>query len=133
MQTKRLALYILPESFGICRFDPNASIPGWALTSRFFSITRTQEEVSVVCHEKLIPQETSCEKGWRCLKVQGPLDFSETGTLSSLAQPLARENVSIFVLSTFDTDYLFVREKDLSKTIETLSQEGFLLKQNFKQ
>lgn len=132
MLIKRLTLNILSERFGICRFNPNTSIPDWALTSRFYSITKTQEEVSIVCPEGVIPQEIMCEKGWRCLKVQGLIDFSETGILSALAQPLARKNVSIFALSTYDTDYLFVREKDLSKTIETLSQEGFLIKQNSK-
>lgn len=131
MQVKKFAIDVLPERFGICRFDPNVSIPDWALTSRFYSITQTQEEVSIVCHEGVIPQEIRYEKGWRCLKVQGPIDFSEIGILSSLAQPLASKNVAIFALSTYDTDYLFVREKDLSKTIETLSQEGFLVKQNF--
>jgi hypothetical protein len=131
MQTKRRALDVLPERFGICRFDPNASVPNWVWASPFYSVTRTAEEVSVVCHEGVIPQEILYEKGWRCLKVQGPIDFSETGILSSLAQPLASKNVTIFALSTYDTDYLFVREKDLSKTIETLSQKGFLVKQNF--
>ena len=130
MEIKRLALDVLPERFGICRFDANLPIPDWALTSRFYSITRTQEEVSVVCHEDVIPRDTLCETGWRCLKLQGPIDFSDTGLLSSLAQPLAGAGISIFAVSTFDTDYLLVREKDFPKTIETLSQEGFLITQN---
>jgi len=132
MQVKRLSLTLLPERFGICRFDPNASVPNWALTCPFYSVTRTPEEVSVVCHEGLIPEETPCEKGWRCLKVQGPIDFSETGILSSLAQPLARADISIFALSTYDTDYLFVKEGNLRKTIEILSVEGFSTIQNSK-
>lgn len=125
MQAKKLPLDVLPERFGICRFSPNASVPNWALTSPFYSVTRTPEEVSVVCHEEFIPQETSCEKGWRCLKVQGPIDFSETGILSSLAQPLARADISIFSLSTYDTDYLFIREGDLQKAIDILVRNGF--------
>jgi hypothetical protein len=132
MQTKQLPLDVLPERFGICRFDPNASVPNWALTSPFYSVTQTPEEVSVVCYEGLIPEETPCEKGWRCLKVQGPIDFSEIGILSSLAQPLARADISIFVLSTYDTDYLFIKEGNLRKTIEILSEEGFSVRQNSK-
>jgi hypothetical protein len=132
MQVKRLSLTLLPERFGICRFDPNASVPNWALTCPFYSVTRTPEEVSVVCYERLIPEETPCEKGWRCLKVRGPIDFSETGILSSLAQPLARADISIFALSTYDTDYLFVKEGNLRKTIEILSVEGFSTIQNSK-
>lgn len=131
MQTKRFPLDVLPERFGICRFDPNASVPNWALTSPFYSVTRTPEEVSIVCHEGLIPEETPYEKGWRCIKLQGPIDFSETGILSSLVQPLARADISIFALSTYDTDYLFVREGDLSKTIEILGEEGFVVRQHF--
>ena len=132
MQSKKHALDVLPERFGICRFGPNASIPDWALTCRFYSITRTEEEVSVVCHEEAISQDTSCEKGWRCFKVKGPIDFSETWILASLAQPLARANISIFALSTYDTDYLFVRDKDISRTIEVLVGEGFSIRQNAK-
>ena len=130
MQTKKLFLDVLPERFGICRFDPNAQVPKWAWTSAFFSVTRTLEEVSVVCQEESIPQGTLHEKGWRCLKVKGPIDFSETGILSSLAQPLARADISIFALSTYDTDYLFVREKDLPKTVEILTEEGFSIRSN---
>lgn len=125
MQSKKLVLDVLPERFGICRFDPNASVPDWVWTSPFYSITRTQEEVSVVCHMDVIPQGTMFEKGWRCLRVQGPIAFSETGILSSLAQPLAIAHISIFALSTYDTDYVLVKEKTLSKTIEILTKEGF--------
>ncbi|UCD32341.1 MAG: ACT domain-containing protein [Desulfobacterales bacterium] len=128
MQANKLLIDVLPDRFGICRLDPHASVPSWALTSPFYSVTRTPEEVSVVCHEGLIPDGILNEKGWRCLKVHGPIDFSATGILSSLAQPLARADVPIFVLSTYDTDYLFVREEDLSKTIEVLSAEGILLR-----
>ncbi len=130
MQAKRLFLTLLPERFGICRFDPNTPVPNWALTSPFFSVTRTPEEISVVCYEGLIPEETPYEKGWRCLKVEGPIDFSETGILSSLIQPLAREDVSIFALSTYDTDYLLIKEGNLPRTIEILSVEGFSVRQN---
>ena len=130
MEIKRFALDVLPERFGICRFDAHTPIPNWALTSPFYSITRTQEEVSVVCREGAIPRDILCEKGFRCLKVQGPIDFSETGTLCSLTNPLAGADISIFALSTFDTDYLLVREKDLSKAIEALSLDGFLVKEN---
>lgn len=130
MKNNKQDLIVLSERFAICRLDPDDSVPNRALTSSLFSVTRTPEELSVVCNEKLMPEETSCEKGWRCLKVQGPIDFSKTGILSSLAQPLARENVSIFALSTYDTDYVLVKEKDLSKAIETLTVEGFTIRRH---
>ncbi|MBI3660697.1 ACT domain-containing protein [Candidatus Acetothermia bacterium] len=120
----RLKLSVLPGQFAICRFSQGASIPIWALSGSFFSITRTSEELSVVCSQGLVPSEFQSERNWRCLKVEGPLDFALTGVLASIAEPLARANISIFSISTYDTDYLFVKESDLEKTISILSQTG---------
>ena len=124
MPGKKLTLIVLPEGLGICRLDPDGPVPEWAYTSSFFSVTRTSDELSLVCAEALIPEDKFCDKGWRCLKVQGPLDLSETGILSSLTLPLARSGISIFSLSTYDTDYLLVREGDLLKAVETLVSDG---------
>jgi hypothetical protein len=131
MQDKKLTLIVMPGRLGICRLDPAGPVPEWAYTSPFFSVTRTPDELSVVCTEALIPEDEFCDKGWKSLKVQGPLDFSETGILASLALPLARSDISIFVLSTYDTDYLLVKESDLLKTIETLVAEGYNVNPNF--
>ncbi|GAB4222768.1 MAG: ACT domain-containing protein [Spirochaetales bacterium] len=119
-----LRLSILSGKFGICRFEPSARLPVWAMDGSFFSITRTPEELSIVCPEDSIPNGTHSEKGWRCLKVLGPLPFELTGVLSSLAEPLARAGVSIFAISTHDTDYLMVKEHDLSRAVETLRIAG---------
>ncbi|MGB9592214.1 MAG: ACT domain-containing protein, partial [Candidatus Kryptoniota bacterium] len=94
----------------------------------FFSITHTPDEISIVASQNLIPEGALCEKGWRCLKVDGPLDFSLTGVLSSLANPLAQAGISIFALSTYETDYILVRQSDLEKALQTLRQEGFEVK-----
>lgn len=131
MQDKKLTLIVMPERLGICRLDPAGPVPEWAYTSPFFSVTRTPDELSVVCTEALIPEDEFCDKGWKCFKVQGPLDFSETGILASLSLPLARSCISIFVLSTYDTDYLLVKESDLSKAIETLVSEGYNVNPHF--
>ena len=125
MKAKSLNLNVLPDRYGICRFEPDTSIPGWAKESSFFSVTRTADELSVVCAEALIPEDKANDKGWRCLKVQGPLDISETGILSSLALPLARAGISIFAISTYDTDYLLVKDISLIKAIELLNSEGY--------
>lgn len=125
MKIKRLNLTVLPDRYGICRLEPDISVPDWVYKSSFFSVTRTPDELSVVCTEALIPDDKSSNKGWRCLKVQGPLDLSETGILSSLALPLARAGVSIFAMSTYDTDYLLVKEGSLIKAIESLDSEGY--------
>jgi hypothetical protein len=90
----------------------------------FFSVTRTEEETSILCPEQYAPQDVRSEPGWRMLKVAGPLDFSLTGVLASLAVPLAEAGVSIFALSTFDTDYLLVRESQLETALCALTARG---------
>lgn len=127
MKIKKLGLTVLPDRYCICRFEPDISVPDWVYKSSFFSVTRTPDELSVVCAEALVPGDKSSNKGWKCLKVQGPLDLSETGILSSLALPLARAGVSIFAMSTYDTDYLLVKEDSLIKAIESLDSKGYMV------
>ncbi|MCK4988745.1 MAG: ACT domain-containing protein [Desulfobacterales bacterium] len=124
MNSKNLSLKILPDRMAVCRFEPTTPVPDWIDQSGFYSITRTEEELTIVCAETLVARGTTSEIGWRCFKVEGPLDFSEIGIIFSLTQPLARSGVSVFVLSTFDTDYLMVKEKDLSEAIDALRAEG---------
>lgn len=117
-------LSILPDTFAVCRLDPRVSIPSWVTASDFFSITRTQDELSIVCHQSDVPSDTQCESGWRCLEVDGPLDLTLTGILAALAVPLAKANIPIFAISTFDTDYLLVKEDHLQQAIDVLRQAG---------
>jgi hypothetical protein len=124
MQIKSLTLTILPVQIGICRFDADTPVPEWVYESSFFSVTRTPDELSIVCAEDFIPEDYFCDKGWKVLRVEGPLDLTATGILSSMALPLAHAGVSIFALSTYDTDYLLVRQRDLQGAIETLTEEG---------
>jgi len=119
-----LTLSVLPEEFGVCRLESTDEIPGWAMSEPFFSITRTPAELSIVCPAACIPEETPAERGWRCFKVHGPLDFVQTGVLLSLAKPLAEAGVSIFAVSTYDTDYLLVKRGDLRKAIAALRLSG---------
>ena len=90
----------------------------------FWSVTKTREELSIVCAEADIPEAVRSDKGWRCLKVHGPLDFSLTGVLVSLARPLAEAGVSVFVISTYDTDYLLVKEERLDSALAVLAESG---------
>ena len=96
-------------------------IPEWA-HSGFFSMTRTPDELSIVCNEEIVPDGVACEKGWHCLQVKGPLDFALTGILASLAAPLAEAGISIFAISTYDTDYFLVKELD--RAIAVLFKAG---------
>jgi hypothetical protein len=124
MMNVNLALSILVDTFAICRLGKDTAIPDWALTSPFVSITRTSDELSIVCPQSNVPDGIKCERGWRCLKVEGTLDFALTGILVSLATPLAQAGIGIFVLSTYDTDYLMVKEIHLQQAVLVLSQAG---------
>jgi hypothetical protein len=119
------SISVLPENFAISRLGNDAPLPDWAVASGFFSITRTGEELSVVCPQAQVPEGIRRDDGWRCLKVEGPLDFSVSGVLSSIANPLAKEGISIFAISTYDTDYLLVKEENLEKAVWVLSRAGY--------
>jgi uncharacterized protein len=125
----QLTLSILPETLAICRFGLDEPVPDWAFWGEFFSLTRTRDELSIVCNQADIPEDMKCERDWRCLKVEGTLDFALTGILASLASPLADAKISIFALSTFDTDYLLVKESHLQRAIEVLSGAGHQVKE----
>ena len=115
---------ILPDRLAVCRFEPRASLPDWIDQPDFYSITRTAEELSVVCSEARVAPGAESETGWRCFQLLGPFSFSEIGVISSLIQPLTESGVSVFVISTFDTDYLMVKETNLAKAIDALTAKG---------
>jgi len=117
----KLTLSILPEKLGICHFDKNSEIPQWAKNISFCSITRTNDELSIVCPQDKIPAGILVEKDWRAFKVKGPLGFSLTGIVASLSKPLAEAKISILYISTYETDYLLVEEKNLKKAKKILS------------
>src|SRR5689334_20304821 len=119
-----LALTEVEGPFAVCKLDKDAAIPAWATGDGFFSVTRTGDELSVVCRQALVPEGVWCERGWRCLRVVGTMPFTVVGVLASLVTPLAGSGVSVFALSTFDTDYLLVKEGDLEKAVDALRRHG---------
>ena len=121
---KSLKLKIRPERLAICRLLAQAKIPDWALAAPWVAIVRTDEELSVVVEEKQVGQVEKVEKGWRAFQVLGPLDFSLTGILAALADPLAKAGISIFAISTYDTDYVLVKEENLMRAKEVLGSLG---------
>ena len=124
MQSKQISLSIVSGVFALCRLDPTSPVPNWVTPDGFISLVRTAEELSIVCAEQAVPPGVTCQRGWRGLKVVGPLDFALTGVLASLASPLAEAGVSIFAISTYDTDYLFIREEQLDTAIDALRRAG---------
>ena len=118
------SLSLMDSSFAICRLDKNAAIPTWAYNGELFSITRTPDELSIVCPQTSVAEGTDCETGWRCLKVESPFEFDLTEAISSIAAPLAEADVGLFVVATQDSDYLMVKETDLERTVLVLSRNG---------
>ena len=117
-----LRLSVLQQTFAICRLEKNTPIPEWALRgAQFSSITASSEEISIVCDQSVVPPDVKAVKGWRALKVEGPLDLSMTGVVASLTAPLAEAGISVFTLSTYDTDYILVKAERLEDAVRVLS------------
>lgn len=122
-----LPLLILPDRLAVCRLPAESPFPDWARQGDLLALVQTNDELSVVCTERFVPPDVRAERGWRGLQVQGPLEFAMIGVLASIAVPLAHAGVSIFVLSTFDTDYVLVKEDALDRAVGALNQAGFLV------
>lgn len=127
---KSLSLSVEPDVLAVARLESSNAIPEWAMRSSFFSISKTSDELSIVCREDDVPSYVKCEKSWIAIKVKGPLDFALTGVLSSLAEPLARAGVSIFAVSTFDTDYVLVKQDKIESAISQLIECGHTVHTN---
>ena len=116
-------LEILPGAYVICRLNSEEPIPKW-LRGELVSVTRTPDELSVVCPAEGVPHDVQRESGWRCLRVIGKLDFSLVGVIAGITTVLADAGLSVLTLSTFDTDYFLVREKDLTRAAHALGEAG---------
>ena len=121
---RSLNLSVLGEKLAICRLDPPAEIPAWATDAPFFSVTRTSDELSIVCPEEHVPSGIICERGWRALRFDGPFEFGLVGVLASVAVPLAESEVSILAMATYDTDYVLVAESQLDLATQVLRERG---------
>jgi uncharacterized protein len=121
---RRLHFSLLPDLLAIVRLAPGEAIPAWAASRTFSSVTRTEEELSIVTPASNVPAGLSQQTQWRALKVHGPFDLAEIGVLSAISVPLADAGISIFVISTFDTDYLLVADKQLRAAILALENAG---------
>ena len=119
-----VTLDLVPGSYAICRWAAEAPLPPWVMEGAFFSVTRTPAELSAVCDAGAVPSGVKAEGPWSMLAVRGPLAFDMTGVLAGLATPLAAAGISIFALSTYDTDYMLVRDDDLERAVGALRQAG---------
>jgi len=119
-----LTLTVLPETLAICRLSVDEAVPDWAMLGEFVSITHTNDELSIVCAAENVPADVKADRGWRALKVAGPLDLALTGILASLTEPLAKAQINLFAISTFDTDYLLVKGHNLAGACDVLRRAG---------
>ena len=118
---------LLEGSWAVIRLDPGAPVPEWAWTGPFCSVSRTPEELSVVCLESAVPAGAGrIEGGWALLRLHGPFPFQAVGILASVAQPLALAGVSLFAVSTFDTDYFLIKRDQLPAALDALAAAGHM-------
>lgn len=118
-----LRISILPEQLAVCRLPPSAPVPEW-VRGAFTSVTRTRDELSVVCDDGAVPAAVQAERGWRVVRVEGPIPFDVTGVAAALVAPLAAARISVFPIATYDTDYLLLKEDSFARAVDVLRAAG---------
>lgn len=121
-----MTIEVLSGRYAVCKPKQTMQIP---LDAQFFSLTVTDNEISLVCEESQMPQDCEAQKGYSAMRIAEVLDFSLTGVISKISGILAKARVSIFVVSTFDTDYILVKHTDLKRSVESLTSNGYQMRQ----
>ncbi|HLV87123.1 MAG TPA: ACT domain-containing protein [Candidatus Sulfotelmatobacter sp.] len=116
--------WLLPGHYAIVHLPGDAAIPDWAAKGEFTSITRTPDELSIVCPADNLPDEIDSPHCWICLKLEGPFPFSQTGVLLSFIEPLSSKGIPIFAISTYDTDYILIQEEWAGAAVGALQGAG---------
>ena len=129
MTSPHLTLAVLPGAFAICRLPADVPPPAWATGGAFFSATRTPDELSCLVEAGRVPDAVRCETGFCALSVVGPLAFDVVGVLAALVGPLAGAGIPVLTISTFDTDYIFVRADSLARAADALRAAGHTIRE----
>lgn len=117
---------VLPEKYSIYKFRNESSIPEWIFSADFYSVTRTKDEISVVAIQKdPAPADIVCNGDWRILKIEGHLDLSMVGVIAGVSAIFKEKKIPIFIISTYDTDYILIKQNDLNSGIEALEEQGY--------
>ena len=124
MEYPKLKLCVLDGDYAICRLPCKERVPGWAANGSLVSITRSEKELTIVCDEKLVPEGCEKSKDWKCIQIIGSFEFAAVGVIASVSVPLAEKGISIYVVSTFDTDYFLVSAKELESATLALKDFG---------
>ena len=121
---RRLTLIVQDSSYAVCKLPLESGVPAEALRAEFVALTRTEDELSLICAEERVPPGAVCERGWRLLKVMGPFDFSQVGILAALTAALAQAEINLLAISTYETDYLLVKSEMLARAVRALERAG---------
>ena len=119
-----LVLEVLAGDFTVSRLSPGEPVPPWATAADFSSVTRTAEELSIICPSSQVPAVIKSERGWSLVKFCGPLDFGAVGVLAAVTAPLARAGISLLAIGTFDTDYVLIKSVRLDEAVRVLEAAG---------
>src|SRR5260370_20818586 len=126
----QLTIVIYEKMYAVCQLQPDATVPTWAEGPEFVSITRTAAELSIVCQQDMLPGDVGAEKNRRLMRIEGKLGFELTGVLASVTAPLSKAELSIFAISTYDTDYLLITAEDIQKATESLQSACHTIRQS---
>ena len=125
MDSTKIVLSILEETYIIHKLDQSTNLPEELIECEFYSLSNSQEELSLVCPEQMLIQSENSSPNWKCLKVAGPLDLNLTGILAGLSDTLAKAKISIFAISTFETDYVLIQKQVLETAKSALKSAGY--------
>jgi hypothetical protein len=114
----------MSQNFSICSFPPDAALPAWAHRSSILSITKTPKEITLVCEENHVPGECQKSENFKCIKVEDSFDLDAVGVLASIAGPLAKNRISLYVVSTYDTDYVLIHANNIDRAVSCLDKFG---------
>ena len=114
----------LPGPYAIVRLAADAAVPDWASEGEFTSISRSADELSIVCRANNLPHDVHSPERWNCLKLEGPFPFALTGVLLAFIEPLSTKGVPIFAISTYDTDYVLIPEERMEGVVDLLREAG---------
>ena len=126
----QLVIHQLSHELAVVRLPPEVDVPAWAWKGRIAAVVRTPMELSIVCDESVVPKGVQAESGWTPLMLEGPFPFSMTGVLASVLTPLATAEVSVFALSTFDTDYVLIKTPQIQQALDALTTAGHIVKRS---
>ena len=125
----QLTFILIDAFFSLCRLAPEDAIPSWALSSNFYTITKTRDELSVVCESQYVPAVIKQDANWRLLKIAAVLDLTLTGITAKFSTALANAGVNLCVIATYQTDYILVKQEKLQTAITALQEAGFIVQQ----